>query len=685
MLNPRYHHARFLATVCALALAGLFGTVASASAAPSVLSPSPVSWNFGNVGAHGGGGPSQTFTFTNNTGGLVSVLGPTVVGADPTDFQLSFNTCSGAFLLPSPSPISSCGVQVTFNPGSAGAKSASLELTDSSGTLDVPLSGTGIPGTLTASPNPLNFPPQPYFNGGQQQGINIQNSNDAGTQATSATITGPDASRFYIAGGQNCITQQYGPGSLCGMNVGFNPPNGPGSFHAQLELTSDSASSPLIIPLNATALNGPHAVISPSQTDFGNVAIGHSASQTITVSNDGDAPMQVQQPFMVTGTPSVFPITADGCSGQVVNQGSFCQFTVRFQPSAAGYREGSVITIINDASGPITPIGFTGTGVPSPQGAATITGNAAAGSKLTCNPVSYPAGTSYAYQWLRNGETLTGATAAGSTPGDGDVGSQLSCRLTASNPVGIQTVTSPSTGPIAAMNLSRIPGSFVDTGTCRAVNAARQLQPGGTLVTLSYPQPSVPWAPLTVAARQTLHVSIDRQTVGSGRRVSISPRTLAAYTDGAHTLRVTTHGHTAQTPLLLAPCSLAIRVDGGPGQGALISLAARVPMKSATITLPRGLDLHLTARKLGQFTYTEAGYPSRTFDIIGARTTSNNVTVVVTRHTIKLSNLPARTGVIRFSTRTGVLAGNGGTVKATAALAGALRDQTSNVPATWQR
>lgn len=114
------------------------------------------------------------------------------------------------------------------------------------------------------------------------------------------------------------------------------PPNGPGSFSATLKIFSDSSSSPLTIPLNATALNGPHAVVVSTQTDFGNVAIGTSASQAITVSNDGDAPMQVQQAFVVTGTISDFPIVADGCSGQVVNQGSSCQFTVRFHQALPG-------------------------------------------------------------------------------------------------------------------------------------------------------------------------------------------------------------------------------------------------------------------------------------------------------------------------------------------------------------
>jgi hypothetical protein len=395
--------------------------------------------------------------------------------------------------------------------------------------------------------------------------------------------------------------------------------------------------------------------------------------------------MQIQQAFAVTGIPSVFPITADGCSGQVVNQGSSCQFTVRFEPYTAGYGGGSVLVIINNTPGPVTPVGFTGTGVPSPNGSATITGHPAAASRLACNAVGYPSATVYSFQWLRGGRALPGATAATYTPSDGDVGSQLVCRLTATNTVGTQTVTSPPTGPIAAMDLSLLPGSFVDSGTCRAINTARQLHAGGNLVIVSYPQPSVPWAPLTLTARHTLDASIDGQAVGVGRRVTISPRTLDGYLDGAHTLTVTTQGHSRQTPLTLAACPLAVRVDGGPGQRALISLAARAAMNTATITLPSGLYLHVTARKLGQFSYRQAGYPARTFDLVGSRTTANNVTVSITRHTIRIRNLPARTGVIRLTTRTGVLAGTGGTAHATATLAGTPGEQTTAVPATWLR
>ena len=131
----------------------------------------------------------------------------------------------------------------------------------------MPLTGTAITGTLTANPNPLTFNPQPWFYGGQQQGINLDVSSDAGVQVTSAVITGPDAARFSIVYGHNCVSQTYNAGSSCGIGIGFTPP-GPGTFQAQLEVTSDSASSPLLVPLGATALIGPHAAISHRSGDL---------------------------------------------------------------------------------------------------------------------------------------------------------------------------------------------------------------------------------------------------------------------------------------------------------------------------------------------------------------------------------------------------------------------------------
>ena len=180
-----------------------------------------------------------------------------------------------------------------------------MEITDDSGTLDVPLSGTGITGTLSASPNPIQFTAEPYFYGGQQQSITIQDSNDAGVQVTSAVITGPAASLFSIAWGQNCGSQQYGAETAAtwastSIRPTVREPSTPG-----FEVTSDSLASPLIVPISATALSGPHGVVTPLETDFGDVAIGSAVARTLTIFNEGDFPMQVQGMLMITGTPAV--------------------------------------------------------------------------------------------------------------------------------------------------------------------------------------------------------------------------------------------------------------------------------------------------------------------------------------------------------------------------------------------
>lgn len=645
----------------------------------SVLSPSPTSWDFGDIDIHSGNLPTQTVTFSDNVPSIVTVNNVDIVGPDASAFQLTDNGCQNAILVQS----DSCSVQVTFEAITTGTQTASLEITDTTGTLDVPLSGTGISGTLTASPNAVVFGAQPYYNGGQQVGLNIQNSNDAGVQATSGTITGPDAADFYIANGQNCWSQEYGTGSSCQMNIGFNPPNGPGTFQAQLEITSDSVSSPLVIPITATSLNGPHPVLSPPETDFGDVAIGHSAAQVMTVSNDGDYPMQVQGTLLITSTPLDLPITADQCSGQIVDPGAFCQFTVTYRPTAARALNATVL-LLTSANGAPTPTGFTGDGVPTIHGTASVTGNLAAGSTLTCNPAGDPSGTHYTYRWLRDGDLVADAHSRQLALGDSAVGAHFACRIVASNTVSRQTVTSRRTAEIAPMNLALLQGAFTDQGTCRTIAAGHVVRLGRHEVTVSYGAPSTPWAPLTLTAASTLQVNIDGQRVGTGTLVTLSPQTLSTFANGRHTLTIVSAGTVGKNPLVLGTCSLAVRLNGGPGQATTLSASSQYGLSTLSFRLPSSLYLDTGfARKLGWATVTSAGYPISGFNLVGSRTTSNAVTVTVTAHTVTVTNLPPRTGVMSVTLRPGVLSGVTGIVGLAARQRGSRSVLGATAPASW--
>ena len=643
-----------------------------------MLTPSLTSWDYGNTDIHIGG-PTQTFMLTNNTAAPVTVDSVAVVGANASAYQVSSDGCSNDILW---TP-GSCSVQVTFDPHSTGLQSAALEITDDSGTLDIPLSGTGITGTLSASPSSVVFTPQPWFNGGQQQSINIQDSNDAGVQVTSAVITGPDASVFSIAWGQNCGTQQFGPGGICGMGINFNPPNGPGTFSAQLEIISDSLSSPLIIPLSATALNGPHAVLTPSETNFGDVAIGSSVAQTVTVSNDGDYPMQVQGTLLVTGTPSDLPITGDSCSGQVITAGSTCQFTVTYRPSAARELNAAVLLLTNDAGAP-TLSGYSGQGVPAVNGSAIVTGHPAAGSTLTCAPVGDPAGTTFTYQWIRNGHLVAAPGAQRLMLRDADVGARFACRIVATNSVSTQTVTSPQTAAITPMSLVGEPGAFTDEGTCRSVQTSHSIRLGGVDVRLGYGAPVTPWAPLTLTAARVLTARIDGRIVGHGKVVTISPQTLWSFADGHHAFTVADAAASSQGHLVLDACSLAVRLDGGPFQQTTLAASSRYGVRTLSFRLPPHLYLSAgVGRTVGWVTITSAGDPSRGFNVIGPRTESNAVTVSLSAHTLSLTNLPPRTGVVTVTLRAGVVFGQTGTVALAAHERGSGALLRASAPATW--
>jgi hypothetical protein len=65
------------------------------------------------------------------------------------------------------------------------------------------------------------------------------------------------------------------------------------------------------------------------------------------------------------------------------------------------------------------------------------TGTATVGSVLSCTQGTWSyAPTHYAYQWLRNGGNITGATAATYTLAAADSSNSISCRVTATNPAG---------------------------------------------------------------------------------------------------------------------------------------------------------------------------------------------------------------------------------------------------------
>lgn len=90
--------------------------------------------------------------------------------------------------------------------------------------------------------------------------------------------------------------------------------------------------------------------------------------------------------------------------------------------------------------------------VPVVQTFPSISGpNLVVGSTLTCSTGTWsPAPTDYTYQWTRNGANIGGATAATHVLVAGDVGTRISCTVTAINADGSTAVSATATAPITA-------------------------------------------------------------------------------------------------------------------------------------------------------------------------------------------------------------------------------------------
>ena len=78
-----------------------------------------------------------------------------------------------------------------------------------------------------------------------------------------------------------------------------------------------------------------------------------------------------------------------------------------------------------------------------------ISGSLAHGSALTVSNGTWSnSPTSYTYQWLSGGTVIPGQTTSSYTTVAGDVGKQITAKVTAKNAVGSATATAAGVGPI---------------------------------------------------------------------------------------------------------------------------------------------------------------------------------------------------------------------------------------------
>jgi hypothetical protein len=153
-----------------------------------------------------------------------------------------------------------------------------------------------------------------------------------------------------------------------------------------------------MVPLTGAGAQS-HLQITPASLGFGSIAVGSSASLSLTLLNNGTAPI-TGIALAITGDYSV----AVPCAVTALAAGGSCSVTIAFTPSAAGTQTGTLRITSSDATSPaVVPLTGIGSAVVSGSftlsvdgsnsGSANVAGGASAVYSVAVAPVSGFAGT----------------------------------------------------------------------------------------------------------------------------------------------------------------------------------------------------------------------------------------------------------------------------------------------------
>ncbi len=440
--------------------------------------------------------------------------------------------------VPGPSDEATITTNVTLpSPTEVGAAivggGGSLDLEGNTLTVDGNLAlGANTPATLQSSGSP-----GAVSVGG---GLGVLDASVSDVDVTVASSNGSSPSTAFGADSTwsgSSLTQTGGmslldPGEVTGLDPTFDGVDVAVAGTSELPVIFSAG-----ITLSGTgSLNfgpaGPGATSSPAILQLGSLSA--SGSQTVNTFWDG----------YVSGSP------ADGDLVNLVSapSESLAGLTATSDSNTTYATSGGVLSATYAGSVPAPPSDTTAPTVSSSNPAA---GQAKPGDTLTCGSGTWSPSSTYAYAWQRGGSAISGQTGGTYTVTSADLGTTLSCSVTAT--AGTQSATA------KASNSINVP----------AAPTIALAGPPATVSTTSA------WAPYTLGAGDTVTgCTLDGAPVTS----CTSPISLSGYADGStHKLAVTaanaagmTTTATATFVVHLAPSLLAI--GSGPGQGSRVEV-----------------------------------------------------------------------------------------------------------------
>src|SRR5208337_4617613 len=330
------------------AVVSLTGT--GSSTAVGQLSANPASVNFGSVST--GSSASQLITLTNTGNAAATISSITASG---TGFSLT-----GVSTPATVAPSQTLSFTAQFVPTAVGNATGTVTVTSnaSGSPLTVNLSGAGVQAGLSVTPSTYNF--GSVVDGQTKtQALTLTNTGTATLTISSVTASGTG---YSVSGLTTPATVAAGQSTT--MTAQFSPTTA-GSLPGTVSISSNAPGSPATVSLTGTGVAAAITMTpSPSSVAFGNVTVGSSGSQSVSITNTGNSSVTISQVTVNAKDVSVSGITTP----VTLTPSQATSMTVKFSPTSSENVSGNVT--VSDTQGASAVIPVTGTGV---QAALSIT------------------------------------------------------------------------------------------------------------------------------------------------------------------------------------------------------------------------------------------------------------------------------------------------------------------------
>jgi hypothetical protein len=220
--------------------------------------------------------------------------------------------------------------------------------------------------------SPIDFPDVAAGTSTAPISITVTDSGGAPLHISSVTLTGTNPTDFVVA--SNTCTAAIAVNATCTVGVTFTP-TGTGERLANLQFTDDASSSPQILALSGNGLAPATAgvTVTPSSPIImPNATQGvTSAPVVVSVTNSGNATLNVSAVTLTGVNAGDFALTSDTCIGAAVAANATCMVAITFRPSVPGVRQANLQITDNAPASPQT-FALSGTGNSSPPTAPAV-------------------------------------------------------------------------------------------------------------------------------------------------------------------------------------------------------------------------------------------------------------------------------------------------------------------------